>query len=84
VHIASVRLANLDVGEAVVKIGKRPPARIRTLRIKDGWARPEHVARVKQQLADATPYIMRTEEAKAIQAEERKLLEAELRLKITD
>jgi hypothetical protein len=84
VHIASVRLTNLDVGEAIVKIGRRPPARIRTLRIKDGWARPEHVARVKQQLCDATSYIMRAHEAKALQEARHKRLEIELRPRLTD
>ena len=40
-----------------MKIGKRPAAKIQTLRVKDGWARPEHIARAKARLATATPYI---------------------------
>jgi hypothetical protein len=84
VHIASVRIANLDLGEAIVKIGKRPATRIRTLRIREGWARPEHVARVKQQLFETTPYIMRIAEARVLYVEQRKQLEVQLRPRLTD
>ena len=44
--------------------GEAAPACFRTLRIRDGWARPEHVARVKQQLREAAPYIMRASMAR--------------------
>jgi hypothetical protein len=65
IHLASVSIANLDVGEAIVKIGKRAPVRIRTLRIKDGWARPEHVARVVRRLAAEAPFVTPLAEARA-------------------
>jgi len=65
VHLASVSLANLNVGEAIVKIGKRRPVRITTLRIKDGWATPEHVARVKRRLAEEAPFVTSLAEARA-------------------
>jgi hypothetical protein len=57
VHLASVRIGNLRQGECFVKIGRRPCSRIRTLHVADGWARPEHVARVTAALAAETPYI---------------------------
>jgi hypothetical protein len=56
-HLASVKIANLPQGEAIVKIGRRPSARVKILRVKDGFARPEHVARVTAELAAETPYI---------------------------
>jgi hypothetical protein len=65
VHIASVRLAHLKKGEAIVKIGIRPPARIRSVHVKDGWARPEHIERITDSLAAATSYITPVEEAVA-------------------
>jgi hypothetical protein len=65
VHMASVSLANLNVGEAIVKIGKRRPVRISTLRIKDGWATPEHVERVKRRLAEQAPFVTSLAEARA-------------------
>jgi hypothetical protein len=65
IHMASVSIANLNVGEAIVKIGKRRPVRIRTLHIKDGWARPEHVARVVRRLAAEAPFVTPLPEARA-------------------
>ena len=58
-YLASVRIANLKQGEAIVKIGRRPSAHIKTLRVPDGWSRPERVGRLIAQLAESTPYITR-------------------------
>ena len=55
----------LKPGQAVVKIGIRPPAQIRTVRVKDGWARPEHVARITESLAERTAYVVPVEQAVA-------------------
>ena len=38
IHLASVRIGNLPIGEAIVKIGRRPSSRITTVRVADGWA----------------------------------------------
>lgn len=62
-HLASVRLGHLKPGQAVVKIGIRPPSQIKTVRVKDGWARPEHVARATDRLSARTPYVVPAEEA---------------------
>ena len=62
-HLASVRLGHLKPGQAVVKIGIRPSAQIQTVLVKDGWARPEHVARVTERLAEQTPYVVPVEQA---------------------
>jgi hypothetical protein len=56
-HLASVKIANLPPGEAIVKIGRRPSARVKIMRVADGYARPEHVTRVTATLAAATPYM---------------------------
>lgn len=53
----AAHIAYLKPGQAIVKIGHRPAAKIRTLRVKDGWARPEHIARAKARLAATTAYI---------------------------
>ena len=78
VHMASVTMANLGVGEAIVKIGKRRPVRIATLRIKVGWATPEHVARVKRRLARAAPFITAIADARESYVAWRKELLARL------
>jgi len=79
IHLASASIANLNVGEAIVKIGKRRPVRIRTLRIKDGWATPEHVARVVHRLAAAAPFITPLSEARTAYIAWRKALIAQVR-----
>jgi len=63
VHLASVRLSKLQRGQCVVKIGIRPAVSLRTVHVKDGWARPEHINRVVDDLAAATPYVASVEEA---------------------
>jgi hypothetical protein len=62
-YLAAVRIAELKPGEAIVKIGTEPPAQIQAVRVKDGWARPEHVARITERLAGQTPYVVPIEEA---------------------
>jgi hypothetical protein len=64
-YLAAVRIAGLRPGEAIVKIGTAPPAQIEAVRVKDGWARPEHVARIAERLAAQTPYVIPIEEAVA-------------------
>jgi hypothetical protein len=66
VHLRSVELAHLDIGEAVVKIGKQPPYRIRTIRFREGWARPEHVEAVKRRIAAMTPFMTPVAEIAAL------------------
>ena len=57
IHMASVTIANLKQGEAIVKIGRRPSSRVSIVRVADGWATDRHVAQVTAELAEATPYI---------------------------
>ena len=57
IYLKSVEIANLGVGEAIVKIGARPPDRIRTVRIAEATARLSHIARVIERLALATSYM---------------------------
>jgi Type IV secretion-system coupling protein DNA-binding domain len=66
VHLRSVELAHLDIGEAVVKIGKQPPYRVRTIRFRDGWARQEHVETVKRRIAAKTPFMTPVAEIAAL------------------
>jgi len=40
-----------------VKIGQRPAQKVQTIYVKDGWARPQHIERVKARLAARTPFI---------------------------
>jgi hypothetical protein len=78
VHLASVRLGQLKQGQAVVKIGIRPSVSIRTVHVKDGWARPEHVSRVTDTLAAATPYVASVEDAPETQRQHRRRLTARI------
>jgi hypothetical protein len=57
VEMASARIAGLRPGFAIVKIGVRPAAKIRTLHVREAVATPEHIARVKARIAANTPYI---------------------------
>jgi hypothetical protein len=59
---AAWQIGNLPNGSAIVKIGRRPPAKIKTLYLKSTVARPEHVARVCREQAEQTPYLTRTAE----------------------
>jgi len=63
VYLANVRLGQLQRGQCIVKIGIRPSVSMQTVHVKDGWARPEHVERVIDALAAATPYVASVEEA---------------------
>jgi hypothetical protein len=73
-YLAAVRIAELKPGEAIVKIGTAPPAQIQAVRVKDGWARPEHVARIAERLAGRTPYVVPVEEAVASYRQRRRNL----------
>jgi hypothetical protein len=53
----AAQIANLDQGEAVVKIGRRPAEKVRTVFVNSGWARPEQIARATARLAAQTPYV---------------------------
>jgi hypothetical protein len=77
-YMGAVRIAELKPGEAIVKIGTAPPAQIQAVRVKDGWARPEHVARITERLAVQTPYIASLEEAVANQQRRRRELIARI------
>jgi hypothetical protein len=83
-YLASVRLAQLPRGQCVVKIGLRPSVSLRTVHVKDGWARPEHVDRVVAELADATPYVATVTEALAAQRQRRRALTIEIASTGTD
>src|SRR5205814_1901882 len=50
-YFGSSLLGGLRIGEAVVKIGQHPPVQLRTLRIRNAWASPQQVDRLKQRLA---------------------------------
>jgi hypothetical protein len=65
IHIASVRLAHLGQGEAIIKIGTRPPTRIQTVHVRDGWASSEHIERIAGELAAAAPYVVSVDDAVA-------------------
>jgi heme-degrading monooxygenase HmoA len=56
-EMAAAKIAGLKQAEAIVKIGIRPAAKIRTLRIREGWATPEHITRAKARIATTTPYM---------------------------
>ena len=57
-YLGSSLLGSLGVGEAIAKIGERPPVRLKTLRIKSGWASEAQVERLKQRLAAlASPFV---------------------------
>lgn len=73
-YLAAVRISELKPGEAIVKIGTAPPAQIRAVRVKDGWARPGHVARITERLAGQTPYVVPLEEAVASYRQRRRNL----------
>ena len=69
-EMAAAEIAGLDQGFCIVKIGTRPAAKVRTLRIKEGWSRPEHIQRAKTKLAETTPYVVTV--AQAIADEDRR------------
>ncbi len=75
-YLASVRLGKLRQRECVVKIGIRPAVAMQTVHVKDGWARPEHIERVTEELAEATPYVASVEEALEAQREHERRLAA--------
>ena len=77
-YLASVRLGELPRGECVVKIGIRPSVSIRTVHVKDGWARPEHIARVTDQLAATTPYVASVEAAVETERQRQRRLAARI------
>ena len=54
-YLGSSLIGSLGVGEAIAKIGTRPPVRLRTLRIKPGWASEAQVERLKQRLRSCEP-----------------------------
>ena len=64
-EMTAAKIAGLNQGEAIVKIGMRPAVEVRTLLIRGGWARPEHVQRVKAKLAAQTPYVVTADQAAA-------------------
>jgi hypothetical protein len=75
IHLASVKLGNLGIGEAIVKIGASPAVQIRTLRIQPGWASRKQVDHVKQLIAEASPFVLPILEAsRAYQVEREALL----------
>jgi hypothetical protein len=63
-YLSSSLLGGLGVGEAIAKIGNRPPVRLKTLRIKPGWASAMQVERLKDRLADASPFVTSLPEAR--------------------
>ncbi len=63
-YFGSALLGSLPVGEAIAKIGNRPPVRLKTLRIKPGWASEAQVERLKQRLAAASPFVTPLPEAR--------------------
>ena len=61
--MASVTIANLPIGQCIVKIGSRPAVRVRTLHVKRRLVSPAHYERVMREIDEATPYTMSREEA---------------------
>ncbi len=64
-HEASVRIAELPRGEAIVKIGRLPAAHVATVRVRDARPLTAHVARVVARLAAEVPYLRPIAEAQA-------------------
>jgi hypothetical protein len=64
-YLGSSLLGSLAIGEAIAKIGNRPPVRLKTLRIKPGWASEAQVDRLKERLALASPFVTPLPEARA-------------------
>jgi hypothetical protein len=64
-YYASSLLGGLGIGEAIAKIGDRPPVRLNTLPIKPGWANKAQVERLRRRLAAASPFITPLPEARS-------------------
>lgn len=78
VHLRSVELANLDIGEAVLKVGNLPPQRLQVIRFREGWARPEHIAAAQQRIAAAMPFMTPIAQLAALYVEWRRELGARI------
>ena len=77
-YLGSALLGDLAVGEAIAKIGQRPPVRLSTIRIKPGWASEVQVEGLKKRLALASPFITPLPEARERYIAHRKQVMAQL------
>lgn len=77
VHLKSVSLAQLPVGEAYVRVGTQRPRRLVMPYLKEAFVLPERIARARAALIAATPYLASAEAVDAELAIRRRLLIAE-------
>lgn len=57
VHVKSVAIANLPVGQAWVRVGNKRPQRLVLPYLGDTYVLPERIERVRRQILEATPYV---------------------------
>lgn len=81
VHLRSVSLAQLPVGQAYVRVGTQRPRRLVMPYLKEEFVLPERIARVRAALIAATPYLANAEVVDAELATRRRLLIAEAKPK---
>jgi len=77
-HLASVTLANLPIGECIIKIGRRPPARVQALALDPVVVDPEHLAKVGYEIAVATPFRLSKLQAQMMYNDFREALDEKL------
>lgn len=77
VHLRSVSLAQLPVGQAYVRVGTQRPRRLVMPHVKEAFVLPERIARVRAALIAATPYLASAEAVDAELTTRRRLLIAE-------
>jgi|GEM_PF-5256726 len=58
IYEAAAEIAGLPPGHCLVKIGQRPAQKVQTVYVKDGWARPQHIERVKARSAARTLFVV--------------------------
>jgi hypothetical protein len=77
IHLRSVSLAQLPVGQAYVRVGTQRPRRLAMPYLKEEFVLPERIERARSALLAGTPYLASAEAVDAELAIRRRLLIAE-------